>query len=380
MTERDRAARDQAWARETVVSPATTRADQMGRIFGYLRGMHATHLLDLGVRLGLFRRLADAPGGLRPEALAAELGLDAWYVRSWCETACTLELLDYEPAAGYRPAPFMDELLGRPDATFSLAGFPAVHVLLARDYARYPELFRGGGTQPYGAHDAEFLAGVAGATTALPRMFCEVVLPTLPELEASLRAGAAILDVGCGGGHALVTLAERFPGARCVGVDVEPVSIGLANRHIAERGLEDRAEARLIRPGEWPDDLAGAFDLVTTFLVLHEIDPDLKPTVLAQCASALAPGGKLLLFDERYPSSPGELRDPTQSFAVIAQWFEVTWGNVLNTREEIAGLLTGAGLAPVQETALSRFSIVIAERAAGHGGAATGDPDGAGPE
>jgi hypothetical protein len=34
--------------------------------------------------------------------------------------------------------------------------------------------------------------------------------------------------------------------------------------------------------------------------------------VLARCARALTPDGVLLLFDERYPSGPGELRDPTE--------------------------------------------------------------------
>jgi SAM-dependent methyltransferase len=362
MTEMGSGPRSEAWSAEAVVSPETSRAAQMAKIFGYIKGMHATHLLDLGVRMGLFQRLAETPGGLQPATLAAASGLDAGYIRCWCEAACALELLDYDPAAGYRLAPFMDELLGRPEATFSLAGFPAAHLAVARDYARYPELFRSGGVQPYVEHDAAFLGAVAEATTTLPRMFCEVVLPSLPDLEASLASGATILDVGCGGGHALVTLAERFPGVRCVGVDVEPVSIEMARELIGKRGLDDRVEARLIRPGEWPPDLVGAFDLVTTFLVLHEIHPDLKAAVLAQCAQALKADGKLLLFDERYPSGPGELRDPTQTFAVIAQWFEVTWGNVLNTREEIAELLAGAGLTTVQETALSRFYIVVAAR------------------
>jgi hypothetical protein len=67
------------------------------------------------------------------------------------------------------------------------------------------------------------------------------------------------------------------------------------------------------------------------------------------------------VFDERYPSGPGELRDPIQIFAVMAQWYETTWGNVLNTREEITELLAGAGLTAMQETALSRFYIVVAK-------------------
>ena len=365
MTDTGAVVRTEAWRREAVSSPQTSRPAQMAKIFGYLKGLHATYLLDLGVRLGLFERLGETPQGLHAGALAAACGLDAGYTHCWCETACALELLDYDPASGYRLAPFMDELLARPDGTFSLAGFPTAHLMFGRDYARYPELFRTGGTQPYAEHDQVFLAAVAGATATLPRMFCEAVLPTLPDLEAGLETGAAILDVGCGAGHALVTLAERFPNVRCVGIDVEPVSVAMAQRLISDRGLGDRVEARLLTDGDWPADLTGAFELVTMFLVLHEIHPDHKAAVLARCARALKPDGALLLFDERYPSHPTELRDATQIFAVMAQWYETTWGNQLNTREEIAELLTGAGLIQVQETALSRFYIVVARPAAG---------------
>ena len=111
---------------------------------------------------------------------------------------------------------------------------------------------------------------------------------------------------------------------------------------------------------EWPADLVGAFDLVMSFLVLHEIHPDLKEAIIGQSVRALRPGGSLLIFDERYPSAPGELRDPAQDFAVMAQWYELTWGNIVNTREEIRALVELQGLRVVDETALSRFHIVVA--------------------
>jgi len=131
---------------------------------------------------------------------------------------------------------------------------------------------------------------------------------------------------------------------------------------ILSRGLGERVEARELDGAGLPPDFAGAFDLVTTFLVLHEIHPDQKEAVLDQCVRALRPGGQLLIFDERYPSSPVELRDPTQIYAVMAQWYELTWGNIINTREEIHALLARQGLRVVDETSLSRFYIVVAEK------------------
>ena len=140
--------RTEAWTREGVTSPETTLTAQMGKVFGYLKGLHATHVIDIGTKLGLFQRLAEAPG-LSPEVLSSLSGLQPPYVRQWCEAACALELLDYDPTMGFRLAPFMDQVLGQPDATFYLGGFPDVHLLVTRDYMRYPDLFRRGGTNPY---------------------------------------------------------------------------------------------------------------------------------------------------------------------------------------------------------------------------------------
>jgi hypothetical protein len=49
----------------------------------------------------------------------------------------------------------------------------------------------------------------------------------------------------------------------------------------------------------------------------------------------LKPDGQLSLFDERNPSGPTELRDPVSIFAVMAQWYELIWGNEIETRAEI---------------------------------------------
>src|SRR5262249_31194562 len=107
-------------------------------------------------------------------------------------------------------------------------------------------------------------------------------------------------------------------------LEIDDVSFRLARKLIVDRGLNDRVEVQLVEGANWPDRFATSFDLVTTFLVLHEIQPDFKDLVLNRCAWALKPDGQLLLFDERYPSRPTELRDPVSIFAVMAQWYELT--------------------------------------------------------
>jgi SAM-dependent methyltransferase len=332
--------------------------DQIAKVFGYLRGLHAAHYIDLGVRLGLFEALAAGPRS--SDALADELRLHPPYVRSFCETGFHLELLDRTDGV-YRLAPSMDRLLASPEDTYYLGGFPRIHLLTSRDYQHYPELFRTGGTHPYQAHDREFLRGVAEGTRALPRMLLETVGPRFPGILRRLEEGGRVLDFGCGAGHALLTLAERFPRSTGVGIEIEPVSREAARAELSERGLTGRFAVY----GDWndvPGGADGAFDLVTQFLVLHEIRPELKTEALTRCARALKPGGALLLFDEAYPEDDRAARDPIRGFSVVAQWFEVTWGNLINTATEIREMLQAAGLRIADEAELSRFRIVTAVR------------------
>jgi cyclopropane fatty-acyl-phospholipid synthase-like methyltransferase len=170
-----------------------------------------------------------------------------------------------------------------------------------------------------------------------------------------------LLDVGCGGGWALVQIAERFPATSCVGIDVEPNSIELAQRLIAERGLAERCQARVQRVDELGE--GEAYDIATSVLVVHEIAPEAKPAAFAAVARALKPGGSFLVFDETYPETDSALQTMPARFAALAQWYEVTWGNVVDTRTRLHDLCEGAGLQVTEETTFSRFSILVAIKA-----------------
>ncbi len=74
---------------------------------------------------------------------------------------------------------------------------------------------------------------------------------------------ARVADLGCGIGAVLMLLAWRFPQARCVGIEAQPVSVDLARRSLAWNGVADRCDVKLgdLRDPEVLAD--GVFDLVT---------------------------------------------------------------------------------------------------------------------
>jgi alpha-ketoglutarate-dependent taurine dioxygenase len=102
--------------------------------------------------------------------------------------------------------------------------------------------------------------------------------------------------------------------------------------------------------------------VATSFLVVHEIPPALKPAAFAAVARALKRGGHFLIFDEVYPETDQTLRAMPTRFAALAQWYELTWGNVVDTRSTLHAYCRTAGLEVAAETEFSRFHIVLAAK------------------
>jgi SAM-dependent methyltransferase len=339
-------------------STPPSMADQVTRLYDLIGGYHATQLMEIARQLGLWAALTSEPG-LTSAALATKLATDAFYMDVLCRTAFSFGLLDRQ-GDGWRMAPHFDQILGNPESSFYLAGAARIHMSVGEDYKDYVRHFRDGTTKPYQEHGQGFMEDIADGLKTLPRIFLDSVLPNLPGLASRFQAGARVLDVGCGGGWAVVQFAERFEGARCVGIDIEPYSIDLARELIAERGLGERCEVRLASVDQLGED--GAYDIATSFLVVHEIDPALKAGAFAAIARALKPGGSFLIFDEVYPETDADLRTMPKRFAALAQWFELTWGNRVNTRSELVALCEGAGLKVAEETSFSRFHIMVATK------------------
>ena len=333
-------------------------ADQVTRLYDLIGGYHATQLMEIARQLGLWSLLTTQPG-LTSTAIAAGLQTDPLYTDVLCRTAFSFGLLQRQ-GDGWRMAPHFDQILGNPESSFFLASAPRVHMAVGEDYAEYVRRFRDGSKKPYQEHSQAFMEDIAAALQTLPRIFMDYVLPGLPGLAARLQDGARVLDVGCGAGWAVVQFAERFANADCVGIDIEPYSIELAQKLITERGLAERCEVRVASIEKLGE--TAAYDIATTFLVVHEIDPELKPAAFAAVAAALKPGGSFLIFDEAYPQTDTDLQTMPKRFAALAQWFELIWGNRVNTRSELIQLCNGAGLTVTEETSFSRFHIIVATK------------------
>ncbi len=319
-----------------------TADSQVARIFEWRRGFNAIHLIDVGVRVGLFKALAEAPGATGTE-LAQRLALHAPFVETWCKTAYGMQLLDADEALRYRLAPYFDSILANPTHPRYLGGYVRLGTeVAAADFQRCVQALRTGEVMPFQGRGEDFAQAIAESTWGLQVVTAKKILPGLDELAQRLEAGGTILEVGCGTGNLLVQLAKTFPTACCIGVDIDEESLALARQRLEKAGIADRAQARQGTVGQAVT--PASVDAVAMVEVLHEIAPHIRPSVIQESAAALKPGGWMVIVDETYPSTLEEMRKPEFRFPLMTGFEEMVWGNVLPTREEQEKLLRDAGL------------------------------------
>jgi SAM-dependent methyltransferase len=338
-----------------------TADSQIARIFEWRRGFNTIHLIDVGIRAGLFKMLAEAPGATAAE-LATRLGLHVPFVETWCKTAYGMELLDADDGRGFHLAPFLDSILANPTHPRYLGGYVRLGTeVAAEDFKRSVSALRTGEVKPFQGRGDDFAQAVAQSTWGLQVVTVKKILPGLEGLASRLEAGGTVLEVGCGTGNLLVQLAKAFPGARVMGVDIDADSLTLARTRIETAGIAQRAYA--YQGGVDKAALPSSVDAVVMVEVLHEIAPEIRASVVNECAAALKPGGWMLIVDETYPSTLEELRKPEFRFPLMTGFEEMTWGNVLPTREEQDKLLRDAGLTgPIDRTVIGEGFTVLATK------------------
>ncbi|MGE0806059.1 MAG: class I SAM-dependent methyltransferase [Burkholderiaceae bacterium] len=111
-----------------------------------------------------------------------------------------------------------------------------------------------------------------------------------------------ILDMGCGFGRGTFAFAEAAPEARVDGIDLSASCVSLA-AHDAPAPLRSRlhfTQANAL-DNSLPD---GAFDLITSTMLLHEMPEDAVRELIRETGRLTAPGGKVAHLDFLPPTDP----------------------------------------------------------------------------
>jgi ubiquinone/menaquinone biosynthesis C-methylase UbiE len=152
----------------------------------------------------------------------------------------------------------------------------------------------------------------------------------------------AILDAGCGTGEGASRLAELFPRARVLGVDILDHHLELARERYARLAPRLRFEHQSIFDLPAAD---GAYDLTVCRHVLHSIPH--AERVLRELARVTRSGGRLHLIPEDYGMlhfPVGGAHDVRQFWHEAAPAFGAATGTDLFAGRHTPGLLARLGL------------------------------------
>jgi SAM-dependent methyltransferase len=142
------------------------------------------------------------------------------------------------------------------------------------------------------------------------------VQPLLPPLMAAvepLDAKPSVLDIGCGGGHLLVSLAEQHPAWTLIGVDLSPDQV----RRAAQRGSGFGDRFTVVEGSAtglpFPSD---SFDAVLSIASIKHW-PD-RVQGMREAIRLLRPGGRFFIGEVHRGATQGEARVFLSSLGVPA--------------------------------------------------------------
>jgi ubiquinone/menaquinone biosynthesis C-methylase UbiE len=191
--------------------------------------------------------------------------------------------------------------------------------------------------------DRQRAATMVGYTRSQAQVRTETIYQGLPTMAERLRQGCHVLDIGCGVGTQIESLAQAFPTATFVGIDVLSSVVEVARDLAAASGLSDRAMFRQLGAEQLED--IEAFDVVTMNIVLHELPPSIRPQAVQAMYRALRHDGVLISNDFLYPNRRADFREPEYALGVFDQAQELTWGSRHLSQDQLQGLFLDSGFA-----------------------------------
>lgn len=246
----------------------------------------------VGDRLGFYRALAEVAPATSAE-LATHAGASERHVREWLRCQAAGGYVSYDADADmYYLTEEQEFCLSAPDGMVLPAAF-ALPIAVAKNIDAITDAVRSGEGFGWHQHDALLFEGTERFfRPGYVQNLVSAWIPALDGVEAKLRAGARVADVGCGHGASTLLLAESYPNSTVHGFDYHQPSIDTARKRAADSGLADRASFDCASAADFPGE---GYDVVAIFDALHDM-PD--PVGAARhIRESLAPGGTFLLVE-----------------------------------------------------------------------------------
>ena len=263
-----------------------------GRMVGVVNDASLALMISLGYRTGALEAMAGLEWATVAE-IAEASKLQERYVREWLGAMVTGGVIEFDKPTNKFHLPAEHAAVITSKAGSGNLAVPMQFIpVMGSVETPLVEAFRNGGGVPYSEFERFHPVMADFSDQTVIAGLKDNIIPAVAGLHERLSAGIDVLDIGCGSGHAIITLAGMYPNSRFMGYDFEERAVNAARDLAASYGLNN-VSFDVQDVAAMPTSVK--FDLVTAFDVIHDqADP---AGVLANVRQILRDGGVFLMQD-----------------------------------------------------------------------------------
>jgi len=228
-------------------------------------------LILLGDKLGLFKSLA-ASGPMNSTELADETNTAERYVREWLSAQAASGYVTYDATTNsFSMTPEQAAVFGDEKSPVFMTGAFYAVTAVYNDVPKMEKAFQTGNGIAWGDHDTCLFCGTEKFfSPSYESNLVNTWIPSLDGVDAKLKSGAKVADIGCGHAASTIIMAKAYPNSTFIGYDYHDKSIEQARARAKDAGLNN-ISFEVATAKEFPGD---GYDLVTFFDCLHDMgDP-----------------------------------------------------------------------------------------------------------
>jgi 2-polyprenyl-3-methyl-5-hydroxy-6-metoxy-1,4-benzoquinol methylase len=229
-------------------------------------------LIRIGDKLGLYKALSSG-GPQTPAELARKTNTTERYVREWLSNQAAGGYVNYDAATGkFHMSEEQTFAMADESSPVFLPGAFQCALAATKAEEQLTERFKTGEGLGWHEHHHELFVGTERFFR--PGYAANLIaswIPALSGVDAKLKSGARVADVGCGLGASTILMAKSYPKSEFIGFDYHGKSIETAKERAKDAGVGDRIRFEVAKAKEYP---GKDYDFVTFFDCLHDMgDP-----------------------------------------------------------------------------------------------------------
>jgi hypothetical protein len=216
----------------------TALNDLTEKVIGDVAGALSLFMAYLGDQAGVFSAL-DGAGRRSVGELATAVGLNPKYLREWLGSVCAAGYVGHHPEDDTFSMTTEQALVfTREGQPACMQGFFQLIVSQFAGHEKATEIFKTGKGRPWGDHPECLFCGTDRFfRPGYQANLIDSWIPALTGVEAKLKAGAKVADIGCGHGSSTVLMAQAYPNSTIHGIDLHAPSIEEAREKARRAGV-----------------------------------------------------------------------------------------------------------------------------------------------